>query len=85
MTVTYDEVLGSPELAVLDVLERTLDVAVLLLAAAYPEMHDIDRVTAPEALAALDVVDSARALAVLVDRYRHELAIAPTDSAELPF
>jgi hypothetical protein len=85
VTLTYDQLLGSPELAILDVLERTLDVVILVLAAAYPEMHDIDHVTAPEALAALDVVDAARALVVLVNRYRRELALAPGDSADLPF
>jgi hypothetical protein len=85
VTVTYDELLGSPELAVLDVLERTLDVAVLVLAAAYPEMHDIDHVTVPQALAALDVVDAARALVVLVHRYRCELVLTPGDSVDLPF
>ena len=85
MTLSFDEALGSPELAVLDVLERTLDVAILVLATLYPEMHDIDLVTTPGALAALDLVDAARALAVLVNRYRLELALAPGDSADLPF
>ena len=83
--LTHDQLLGAPELAVLDLLENALDVGVLALAVAYPELHDLDHVTAPQALAALGIVDAARALRALVNRYRLTLAIAPGDSVDLPF
>ncbi len=83
--LTHDQLLGAPELAVLDLLENALDVGVLALAAAYPELHDLDHVTAPKALAALDIVDAARALGALINRYRLALALANDDSVDLPF
>jgi hypothetical protein len=83
--LTHEQMLGAPELGILDLLENALDVAILALAAAYPELHDSDLITAPEALAALDLVEAARALGALINRYSLALACAPDDSTDLPF
>jgi hypothetical protein len=74
--LTCDQLRANPELGVLDVLASAIDVSLLALAAAHPELRDDDRVTDPQALAALDIVDMARALGAIVHRYRLALAFA---------
>ncbi len=81
-----DNLLGAPELGVLHVLEAALDIAILALAAAHPELRDdVQYVTVPVAEAALDVIDCARALGILVERYRLALVLPQEHSADLPF
>ena len=61
----------APELAVLTVLEAAADTAVLALVAVYPEIQDLDEHDdSPELRVALDIIDTARALAACVNRYR---------------
>jgi hypothetical protein len=75
---------AAPELGVLDVLETAIDVTLLALAAAHPELQHGDHITLPQVLAALDVVDMPRALGAVVSRYRLALAFA-SDSTDNPF
>jgi len=81
-----EQLLAAPELGVLEVLETAIDVAILALLAAHPELRDdADVITLPAAEAALDVVDTAHALGALVNRYRLALTLSDNDSSDLPF
>ncbi len=85
-SLTYDNLLGAPELGVMLVLEAAIDVAIVALAAAHPELRDdAQYVTVPAAESALDVIDCARALGVLLKRYRLALALPSEHSGDWPF
>ena len=82
---TYEQLLATPELATLAVLETALDVTVLALAAQHPELHDQIADALPELRAAGDIIDLARALATELKRYRGELVSAAERDDQLPF
>ena len=83
---SVEQLWGAPELAALAVLEVAADTAVLALAAVYPEIHDLDiRDDYPELRGALDIIDTARAVAVCVNRYRLALLLAQERDNLLPF
>ncbi len=76
----------APELAALAVLEVAADTAVLALAAVYPETHDLDNHDDyPELRAALDLIDTARAVAACLNRYKLALLLAQERDNLLPF
>jgi hypothetical protein len=77
-----EKLMASPELAPLAVLDATLDVVVLALAAAWPELHSGD-LAHDEPRAALEVIEMARALAAALRRYRR--VIARHREVDLPF
>jgi len=79
-----EKLMAAPELAALAVLDAALDVAVLALAAAWPELHtgDTDH---DQPRAALDAINHARALSAALRRYRRALARADRCEADLPF
>jgi hypothetical protein len=83
--VTYEQLLAAPELASLAVLEAALDVAGVALAAAWPELHDLDMCDHDEPRAALDVLRRAADLVAAVNRYRLALALADDRTHDLPF
>jgi hypothetical protein len=84
--VTYEQLLAAPELASLAVLEAALDVTGVALAAAWPELHDIDMAREhDEPRAALDVLRRAADLVAAVNRYRLVLAVAQHRKHDLPF
>ena len=77
---------AAPELAALAVLEVAADTTVLALAAVYPETHDLDdHDDYPELRAALDLIDTARAVAACINRYRLALLVAQERDDLLPF
>lgn len=83
---SLEQLCVAPELAALAVLEVAADTAVLALAAAYPEIEDCDeRDGHPELRGALDIIDSARAVAACVNRYRLVLLLAQARDDLLPF
>jgi hypothetical protein len=73
--LTVLDVLASPELAPLAVLESAADIARLALIAAHPSTHDDDEVPI-ESRAASAVIDAAGHLATEIARYRLALARA---------
>jgi hypothetical protein len=76
----------APELAALAVLEVAADTAVLALAAVHPELHDLDDLDDyPDLRAALDLIDTARAVAGCINRYRLALVLAQERDDLLPF
>ncbi len=76
----------APELAALAVLQVAADTAVLALAAIYPEIQDLDNHDDyPEIRGALDIIDTARAVAACVDRYELALLLAQQRDEHLPF
>jgi len=83
---TCHELIGAPELAILASIEMAVDVAIVALVAAQPELqptadqHDATSTTA--ALAADHVVTCAQALAAAIADYRVALRDEPYD---LPF
>jgi hypothetical protein len=81
--LSYPKLAAAPELGALAVLDTALRVAVLALAAAWPELHT-DHLLHDEARAALDVIERARELGLAVKRYRRDLAAAQRER-ELPF
>lgn len=83
MRLSYPKLAAAPELGALAVLDTALRVAVLALAAAWPELHT-DHLLHDEARAALDVIERARELGLAVKRYRRDLAAAQRER-ELPF
>ena len=83
--VTYAQLLAAPELASLAVLEATLQVTGVALAAAWPELHDIHKCDHDEPRAALDVLRSAADLLAAVHRYRLALVVADHRRHDLPF
>lgn len=84
--LTCEQLLAAPELASLAVLEAALDVASVALAAAWPELHDIDIACEhDEPRAAFDILLRASNLAAAVNRYRLVLALTHTKQNDLPF
>ena len=83
MKLSYPNLAAAPELGALAVLDTALRVAVLALAAAWPELHTVHLVHL-EPRAALDVIERARDLGLAVRRYRRALAAAQRER-ELPF
>jgi len=81
-----DEIAAAPELAVLATIEAAIDIALVALVAAQPELQPTsdqhDAVTTCAAAAADRVIAAAHALAVAIADYRLAL-VAPTD--EIPF
>lgn len=83
---TYEQLLAAPELASLALLEAAVDVAHVALAAAWPELHDIDVASEhDEPRAALDVLQRASALVAAINRYRLVLVLAADQQQHLPF
>jgi len=81
--LSYPKLAAAPELGALAVLDTALRVAILALAAAWPELHT-DHLLHHEARTALDVIERARDLGLAVRRYRRDLAAAQRER-ELPF
>ena len=79
----YEHLLGASQLGVLHVLETTLAVAILTLAAAHPEIQDHPGDDNPEALTALEIVEAARAFIPILRRYAR--ALTRRDDHDLPF
>ncbi len=66
---SVEKLWGAPELAALAVLQVAADMAVLALAAVYPEIQDLDNHDDyPELRGALVIIDTARAVAACVNR-----------------
>ncbi|HEX7273202.1 MAG TPA: hypothetical protein VF420_13740 [Casimicrobiaceae bacterium] len=82
---TIDQLITAPELAILAALEDTLRVATLALAAAWPEIQEVDLSPDEQPRTALDVIESARALTAAVNRYRLALAVDHARDQDLPF
>jgi hypothetical protein len=83
--LSYPLLAAAPELGALAVLDTALRVAVLALAAAWPELHT-DQLPCDEPRAALEVIEHARDLGLAVRRYRRALAAAAARRHdELPF
>jgi len=83
--LTYPKLAAAPELGALAILDAALSVAILALAAAWPELHT-DRLPRDEPRAALDVIEHARDLGLAVRRYRRALAAAAARrDDEMPF
>ena len=83
---SVEQLWGAPELAALAVLQVAADMAVLALAAVYPEIQDLDNHDDyPELRGALDVIDTARAVAVCVNRHKLALIRAQQRDELLPF
>ncbi len=88
MTQTSVEQLGTfPELAIIAVLEAAADIAVLALAAVYPEIGNLeDHADDFELRSALAVIAAARTLVVVINRYRLALHLAAQERDDLlPF
>lgn len=84
--LTYEQLVAAPELGSLAVLEAALDVACVALAAAWPELHDIDIACEhDEPRAALEILHRAGHLVAAVNRYRLVLAFADAKKHDLPF
>jgi hypothetical protein len=83
--VTYEQLVAAPELASLAVLEVSLNVTGVALAAAWPELHDINLCDHDEPRAALDILRLAADLVAAVNRYRLALAVAHDRQHALPF
>ena len=81
-----DEIAAAPELAVLGTIEAAIDIALVALGAAHPELQPTtdhrDAVTTPAAAAADRVIVTAQALAAAIVDYRLTV-LAPCD--DLPF
>ena len=83
---TVEQLAASPEMGLLAVLEHVLDVAIVSLAAACPELHCLDLVPdCDQSRAAFDILLRARDLGSAINRYRLALASAERRQAELPF
>ena len=83
---SVEELWVAPELAALAVLEVAADTAILALAAVYPELQELDkRDDYPEIRRALDIIDTACAVAACVNRYRLALVVAQERDDLLPF
>lgn len=80
----------APELAALAVLQVAAETAVLALAAVYPEIQDLDNHLDnhddyPEIRGALDIINTAGAVAACVNRYKLALLRAQLRDPLLPF
>lgn len=84
---TRDELLIAPELAILGSIETTIDLAIVALVAAQPELWQTDdghdAVTTAPARRADSVITAAQALAAAIADYR--LSLRQHDRDELPF
>jgi len=71
---TWRERVGTPELAILGALESAIDIAIVSLVAAQPELHPSpdgrDPDSSPAAAAADDIIGRAQALVAAIDHYR---------------
>jgi len=83
------ELVTAPELAALATLDHALQISVLALAAAWPELELLDfplpRGVDARLRAALRIVEHARRLAHLTRRYRAVLREAEQRESDLPF
>ncbi|MBI4700249.1 MAG: hypothetical protein HY744_03615 [Deltaproteobacteria bacterium] len=74
---TPDELAACPELAILDSIEAVIDLAILALVAAQPELQPtddgLDAATTSTAKDADRVITTAQALAVAITRYRRRV------------
>lgn len=76
----------APELAALAVLQVAAETAILALAAVYPEIQDLDNHDdSPEIRGALDIINTAGAVAACVNRYKLALLRAQLPDQLLPF
>lgn len=76
----------APELACLAVLDAATDMAILAIAAVYPEMQDQDPADQTVSLrAATVVIEDARTLIASVARYRLVLRRIPDRADDTPF
>jgi hypothetical protein len=82
--LSYEHLAAAPELGTLAVLRSAIDVAVLALAAAWPDLHT-DELRYPQSRAALDVIERARDLALALRRYRRALRDSPDTDSVFPF
>src|SRR5262249_35562535 len=81
-----DDLRAAPELAALAVLESSINVAVLALGAAYPEIQGLADVHESNDLrAALAIMDIAHALGAAVNRYKLAIVVAREHDELLPF
>ena len=84
---TPDELAFTPALAILGSIEAAIDLAILALVAAQPELWPTDdghdAVTSPAAHSADEVITTAQALAAAIAHYR--LTLRRPDHDELPF
>lgn len=84
--LTYEQLVATPELGSLAILEAALQVATVALAAAWPELHDIYAANEhDEPRAALEILQLARPLLAAVHRYKLVLALAQAKQHDLPF
>jgi hypothetical protein len=82
--LSLDSLASDPELAALALLDHALGVAVLALAAAWPELQSDDIPQHPPS-AVLEVIDLARALGFALRRYRRVLGATRRRQYDLPF
>ncbi len=84
---TPDELAITPELAILGSIEAAIDLAIVALVAAQPELWPTDdghdAVTSPAALGADAVIAAAQSLATAIAHYR--VTLRRPDHDELPF
>lgn len=84
---TRDELISAPELAILASIEATIDLAIVALVAAQPELSQSDdghdAVTTAAARSADTVIMTAQALAAAIADYR--LSLRRHDRDDLPF
>lgn len=84
---TADELAITPELAILGSIEAAIDLAILALVAAQPELWPTgdghDAVTSPAVQSADTVITTAQALAAAIAHYR--VTLRRPDQDELPF
>ena len=62
-----------------------MDVAGIALAAAWPELHDIEMCQHDETRAALNILRRAADLVAAVNRYRRALVLAADRQLDFPF
>ena len=84
MKLSLDTLTTDPELAALALLDHVLGVAVLALAAAWPELQ-ANQLPQNPPRAVLDVIDLAHALGFALRRYRRVLGVSHRRQYDLPF
>lgn len=85
--ITPSDLADRPELAVLQILDSTLEIAKLAIIAAHPELVDADPAAAPnslEALAADHVIIAADALQRHIASYRTAIRTQPYWATQSP-